>query len=213
MFFVFATLLESEPDPTVDETEVQRLVRAARTGECRAARRLYSLHVSRVYRTVRPLCATDADAEDAVQATFAAALPRLAEYQYRAGTRFVAWLSTIALNVVRKRARADRNVESVDARDRVLTRVSADLEGADELLHRARCREVLLTALAELPERERQVLTLRYGAGLTAPEVAEVLDLSSANVRKIAERQRARLVEVLRPLMTDEELGDAADGR
>src|SRR4051812_31782471 len=113
MLFVFATFIGSEPLASVDETEVQRLVRAAGSGKAPATRRLYTLHVSRVYRVVRPFCPSDADAEDVVQETFAAALPKLAEYQYRPSTRFVAWLSTIALNVVRKRARTAARTEAL----------------------------------------------------------------------------------------------------
>ena len=58
-------------------------------------------------------------------------------------------------------------------------------------------RRALLAALAELPERERRAVSLRYGAELPAAEVAELLGLSEANVRKICERARARLAERL----------------
>ncbi len=205
MFVVFAALLGSEPDPSVDETEVQRLVRAARTGQPQAARRLYSLHVGRVYRTVRPLCSSDADAEDAVQEAFVRALTHLAEYQYRPDVRFVAWLGTIALNVVRKRARRDGRAEQL-----VTTRIApahdTSADDPEARVMKEQAKTALLTALGEIPERERQVLTLRYGGGLTAPEVAHAAGLSSANVRKICERQRKHLLDRLAPWLDEDEV-------
>jgi RNA polymerase sigma-70 factor (ECF subfamily) len=191
VFIVFAAILGDAPDPTVDEREVQRLVRLARTGDGAAARRLYTLHAGRVFRAVRGLCGSEADAEDAVQETFARALPRLNEYGYRARTRFVAWLCTIAFNVARQKERATRRTGLLQ--DTALGSGRAvDPEGD---LDRARQRGRVLTALAELEPRDREVVSLRYGAGLSAPEVGEALSLSPANVRKICERQRAALLE------------------
>lgn len=212
MFVVFAALLGSEPDPSVDETEVQRLVRAARTGQPRAARRLYSLHVDRVYRSVRPLCVSDADAEDAVQETFARALQHLSEYQYRPESRFVAWLGTIALNVVRKRGRAHQRLAPLSEHTAAQER-GEQAHDPEAAALKAEARQALLAALGEMPERERQVLTLRYGAGLTAPEVAHAAGVSAANVRKICERQRKLLLERLGPWLNEQEVGLGDDGR
>jgi DNA-directed RNA polymerase specialized sigma24 family protein len=40
-------------------------------------------------------------------------------------------------------------------------------------------------------------MVLRYGAGLPAPEVAALVGLDAANVRKICQRQRAGLLAML----------------
>ncbi len=58
-------------------------------------------------------------------------------------------------------------------------------------------KQALLKALAELPERDRKIVCLRYGAELSAEEVEEVTHVSAANVRKICERQRKALLERL----------------
>jgi RNA polymerase sigma factor (sigma-70 family) len=63
---------------------------------------------------------------------------------------------------------------------------------ADEL-DRARQRHVLLIALAELPERERTIVSLRYGAELNATEIGDTLGLEPAAVRKLLERARTKL--------------------
>jgi RNA polymerase sigma factor (sigma-70 family) len=50
-----------------------------------------------------------------------------------------------------------------------------------------------LNALGELSRRERDIVSLRYGAELSANEIANIVTLEPANVRKVLERTRARL--------------------
>jgi RNA polymerase sigma-70 factor (ECF subfamily) len=192
MFFVFATLLGREAGP-VDEAEVQQLIAAARVGNARAARRLYALHVTRLYRALRPLCGTDADAEDAVQAAFVDALSHLTRYQPREGRRFLSWLVTLGLNRARKQHGARQRTSPTD--DTALSALrDRDAAHPEDVLVR---RRALLDALATLPPREREVVSLFYGAELTADEVAQVTGLSPANVRKVGERQRRALLALL----------------
>ena len=187
MFAVFATLWVG-PEPTAaDEAEVQSLVRAARVGNARAARRLYELHVARVYRAVRGLCASDADAEDVTQDAFVDALSSLARYTPRAGARFIGWLVTVALNRARKQRAAAARTEPIDE--------GAERHGGSE--EEVVRRRALLDALATLPERDRHVVSLFYGAELSAEEVAAAVGISAANVRKNCERQRKHLLERL----------------
>lgn len=192
MFFVFATLLGGEAGP-VDEAEVQQLVVAARVGNPRAARRLYALHVTRLYRALRPLCGSDADAEDAVQAAFVDALSHLARYHPREGRRFLSWLVTLGLNRARKQHGASRRSPATE--DAALTELrDRDVVHPEDVAVR---RRALLDALAKLPQRDREVVSLFYGAELTADEVGQLTGLSPANVRKVCERQRRVLLELL----------------
>lgn len=197
-FAVIAGALSAARTDPADEEAVQRLVSAAREGDRSAARELYSLHVARVYRVVRSMVGSDADAEDVVQDTFIKALGALDRYARRPGVRFVSWLLTIAVNTVRKRASRLGRLESTEpaALEAHLDEaVDSDPLGAG--LDQARLREQLLSLLAELPERDRWSLTLRYGGGLSAAEVAGICGISEANVRKICERQRRRLLSRL----------------
>ena len=57
-------------------------------------------------------------------------------------------------------------------------------------------RDELEPALAELPARERRVLSLRYLAGLDDIEVSEALGLSVRAVRKYAAQGTAALLQV-----------------
>ncbi|MHB8872291.1 MAG: RNA polymerase sigma factor [Myxococcaceae bacterium] len=191
MFVLFASLLGADPSGPVDEEEVLRLVRAVGQQNRPAARRLYGLYVARVFRVARPLCDSDAEAEDVVQDTFLRAFERIHRFAPRRDSRFAAWLCTIALNLARKRRRSAGRLDALSP---------GDLPGADspaDEAEQAGRRAALLAALAELPERDRRVVTLCYGAELTAAEVGEACGVSEANVRKICERQRKSLLSKL----------------
>jgi RNA polymerase sigma-70 factor, ECF subfamily len=200
MFVFFATLGDTA---SPEESAVQALVARARAGDREAARLLYRDHVARVFRAVRPLVRSEHEAEDVVQETFTKALSALSRYEPRANARFISWLLAIATNTAFKHARRFRfstmAPAEIDAIRERQQRTSSDPAG--EALDLARRRSALLTALAELPERERAIVSLRYGAELSVAEVAAIVRISEANVRKICERQRKRLVERIEAML------------
>ena len=71
--------------------------------------------------------------------------------------------------------------------------MAADTADPADVLDRARQRRALLVALGELPGRDREIVSLRYGAELNASEIAATLAIEPATVRKILERARTRL--------------------
>lgn len=197
MWFVFAVLtgpLGSSSE--FREEEIQHWVCCARSGDSSAAGRLYSALAARVFRAVRPLCQSETEAEDVVQDAFVKGFGSLENYEPRPGTRFAAWLITIALNDARKRgARNQRRLELVRQASKACIEDAA--ETPEEALDLARRKRQLLEALQELTDRDREVVSLRYGAGLGAEEVAMACGTSAANVRKICEGQRRRLLGLL----------------
>jgi RNA polymerase sigma factor (sigma-70 family) len=51
----------------------------------------------------------------------------------------------------------------------------------------------LAAALAQLGDREREVIALRYGGEMNGPEIAELLDITLANVQQIVSRSLRKL--------------------
>jgi RNA polymerase sigma factor (sigma-70 family) len=125
-------------------------------------------------------------------------LTSLHTYRHRPDARFAAWVTAIALNTVRRRFRR-RRPELTATGD--LPDVPADATDPVEALDRARQRRALLIALAELPQRDREIVSLRYGADLNASDIAAAVGIGAANVRKILERTRARLGDRLDALL------------
>ena len=180
------------------EDAIVRLVDAARAGDPDARRRLYTQHVDRVFRTVRGMLTSDADAEDVTQDAMLTMLTSLDRYAPRADARFSTWVTTIALNTLRRRFRR-RRPELTETGD--LPERGGDAIDPAADLDRARRRRALLTALGELPERERTIVSLRYGAELNASQIAVAAGIEPATVRKILERARVRLGERIDTLL------------
>ena len=188
---------DSESIAALDEDAIARIVEQARAGSDWARQTLYEQYVDRVYRVVRGVLRSDADAEDVTQDAMLTVLTSLRKYKPRSDARFAAWVMTIALNTARRRFRRRRPELTATGE---LPDIPDDRGEPAEDLDRARQRRALLIALAELPERERMVVSLRYGADLNASEIGTTARIEPAAVRKMLERARTRLgarIEVL----------------
>jgi RNA polymerase sigma-70 factor (ECF subfamily) len=202
LFLLFALLSrgpgEPSPEPAPDEARIRGEVEAARRGDRAAIARLYRWHVARVYRALRPSCKSDADAEDLTQDTFVKAFAALDRYEPRPDARFVSWLLAVGANTMKKSARRLRKIDLAEpetlARAADAAGTSDDTSAEAEL---GELRQLLLAALGELGERERWIVCLRYGGELDVAEVAELTGASEANVRKICERQRRKILDFL----------------
>lgn len=148
---------------------------------------VYRRHVSGVYAFVAyRVCDTHA-AEDLVQATFERALRAWHRFDPgRASER--TWLFSIARNLIidhwrRPREELSPNVE-----------VQMDRRGGHEDSS-PEVSDALLTALATLSDRDREVVALRFGGDLSAAEIAAITDLTLSNVQQILSRSLRRLRE------------------
>jgi RNA polymerase sigma-70 factor (ECF subfamily) len=196
-FNALSVLFGGDAEPLAEDA-VLRLVEQARAGDPVARQRLYRQNVQRVFRTVRGMLRSDAEAEDVTQDAMLTALTSLDRYSPRSGTRFAAWLTTIAVNTTRRRFRRRRPELTATGELPEVANADSDLGDDIDLAQR---RAALLQALAELEPREREIVSLRYGSELNATEIAAQLGMEAANVRKILERARVRLGERIEALV------------
>ena len=181
---------DAEPPASLDEDTIVRLVEQARGGDSGACHTLYVAHVDRVFRAMRGMLRSDADAEDVTQDAMLKVLTSLHKYTPRPDARFASWVMTIAVNTAHRRFRRRR--PELTATGELPERADDGYDPADGLDH-ARRRRALLIALAELPERERVIVSLRYGAELNASDIGGTVGIEPATIRKILERARTRL--------------------
>jgi RNA polymerase sigma-70 factor (ECF subfamily) len=189
IFAMFGSRLGGQAE-ALDDDAIAELVVRARAGDMGARRQLYTQHVDRVYRTVRGMLRSDADAEDVTQDALLTVLTSLHTYRPRADARFAAWVTTIAVNTVRRRFRR-RRPEPTETGE--LPDVPDEATDPVEVIDRARQRRALLVALGDLSADDRAIVSLRYGAELNASEIAAAVGATPAAVRKSLERARARL--------------------
>jgi len=74
---------------------------------------------------------------------------------------------------------------------------AAELSPAEQVVDKDTAA-ALRTALAALPPKQQEVLTLRYLGDLSGPEVAEVLDTTEGAVRSLQHRGVAALARMIR---------------
>jgi RNA polymerase sigma factor (sigma-70 family) len=93
----------------------------------------------------------------------------------------------------RRRARARRPVVTLDEAPDLADGargVVAGLIEADRML-------ALETALAQLPDRQRQAVVLRHIEGLTNPEIAQIMDVGVEAVESLTARGKRALTAIL----------------
>ncbi len=203
----------------MSDTEVAR-VAAARGGNQQEFRALTDPHRRELTVHCYRMLGSIEDAEDALQDTLLRAWKGLDTFDGRAPFR--AWLYRIATNasldLYEKRKRRTLPVEShpaarpgempappVEEVEWVTPFPDADLVEAtlgNEAIHSARESITLafVVALQHLPARQRAVLLLRDVMGMSAAEVAELLDGTVAAVNSALQRARATLEEKRGPL-------------
>lgn len=154
---------------------------------------VYDEHIWQVYGFFAYRMRSRADAEDLTQLTFERALKAWSRYDpARAGV--ATWLLAIARNLLVDHHRADRSprLQPLDELDQghESLRVSGDAPsiGVEPDLERA---------LASLEPRDREIVALRFGGGLTGPEIAATTGLSLANVQQILSRSLRRMRAVM----------------
>jgi RNA polymerase sigma-70 factor, ECF subfamily len=163
------------------EHDDDALVRAAQAGDAGAFGQLYERHFGRIYGYLVKL-GEPAEAEDLTAQVFLRALEALPRSRWTGGS-VRAWLVRIAHNLLTDahRRRARRRCAPLDE---TLPDRTPAADPADWILHQERGQEVR-AAVARLPEAHRQVLALKFVAGLSNAEVAAVLGRSEGAVKAV----------------------------
>ena len=148
---------------------------------------LFRAHYGDVLAYAVRRCPSRQDAEDVAAETFAVAWRRLQELP--PGDRTRLWLFGTA-RLVRLNHRRDRH-----RRDGLLRRLRGASPGreTDEPATRMENSDRIRRALAQLPERDREVLQLHVWEELTAEQISQVLEVSPEAVWKRLQRARDRL--------------------
>jgi RNA polymerase sigma-70 factor (ECF subfamily) len=153
---------------------------------------LYQRYMDRIYLYLRTRVDNEEDAADLTQQVFLQAIKSLPSYRQR-GLPFAAWLFQIARNTVTDRYRRKRNSipwEAVNPRSLVL--FEQDVEA--DVLHQENI-VLLRKLLAQLDTGKRELLALRFAAGLTTRQIAAVMGRNHDAVRKDLARTLQKLKE------------------
>jgi RNA polymerase sigma-70 factor (ECF subfamily) len=196
----------------------EELVAALVEGDEAALGELYDRHAESLFRTALLRLGDRGLAEEVLQDTYLALWNRAELFDRRQGS-VIGWLSTIARNraIDRLRSSARRPAPVVlsslvgsgadpasadDARDAILA-AATPLAGVtaapdpEREFDMGELRREVEQALADIPEQERQVLTLAYYDQLSQSEIAARLAWPLGTVKTRTRRALARLRETL----------------
>ena len=137
---------------------------------------LYERTFPRVYAYVASLLRDRSAAEDVTAQAFERAYRRRATYRKRRGSH-EAWLFGIARNAALDELRRRKRTAALVAEPADVAEEAAPDDAAEAALRRATVR----TALAGLEPRERELVALKFQAGLDNAELASVLGVSVSN--------------------------------
>src|SRR6476469_1575464 len=158
----------------------------------------YDTHVWDVYGFLAYRTGNAHDAEVLTQAVFERAVRAADRFDPRKASAKT-WLLVIAKNLLIDHHRAGRvrETEALQEPDELA-------EPGDPYTHGP--SPEIATALAELSDRDREVVALRFGGDMSSSEIADATGLSVANVQQILSRSLRRMRMLL------EELGGARTG-
>jgi len=130
--------------------------------------------------------------EDVLSETYLRMVERIDGYTFY-GTPFKAWLYRIAHNLAINAMKRAHRLAGAEALETIGSSVD---DPATTVVERAEA-EALRAALAELTEEQQQVVLLRFVAGQSTGEVAQVLDKSENAVKQMQFRALRSLGRLL----------------
>lgn len=162
------------------ETPDNNLIRQAQAGDRRALNQLFRQWYPRVYNMGYRYFNDPDLAADVSQQTFVSVQKGMG--QLRDPQAFQSWLFRTAINcchtLARRQQRQQHSLESISMRDKPENPATPYQE-----LNQKERSQMVLGALQEIPQEQREVIVMKEYEGLKFREIAEVLGLSENTVK------------------------------
>ncbi|MBT1706547.1 RNA polymerase sigma factor [Chryseosolibacter indicus] len=166
------------------------LIQLCKAGDSSAYQKLYRLYAKAMYNVSYRIVGREEDAEDATQEAFISAFKNLGSY--RGDATFGAWLKRIvvnkAINILKK-----RREEAIPEHENFDIAEEEDTIEYKEGLTVERVR----TAIHQLPDGYRTVLSLYLLEGYDHQEIAEIMGITESTSKSQLNRAKSKLREFL----------------
>ncbi len=164
-------------------SEINNLVKRAKSGSAEAFGELYELYAKDMFRFAYYYLGSSAAAEDAVSECTVIAFQKIGDL--RKTSAFKSWLFKILHNCCNKALREKMvNMQNVEYSS--LVSLSADEKDENESIS-------LKNALKKLSDEEREIIILYYSSGYTSKEIGEITGLKDSTVRSKLMRSNEKL--------------------
>jgi len=184
----------------------QQLVARVQKGDRRAFDLLVVKYQHRILALVGRFIADHAEAQDVTQEAFIKAYRALPSF--RGDSQFYTWMYRIAVNtaknylISRGRKTPTQDIDLDDAAYFADEANMKDVDTPDGLLQRDQLREVVFSAIEDLPDELRRAVTLRELEGMSYEEIAEAMNCPIGTVRSRIFRAREAIEKKMRPLLS-----------
>ena len=170
-------------------TDDRDLVRRIRDGDAEALRAIVERYQDRIFSLIYGIVRDRHEVEDVAQEVFLKVYTRIQAFDER--SKFYTWLYRVAANAAKDHVKKRSRRPAVALKEDDVIPSTGDNPVGHAAA--AETRRLVREAIAALPLRYREVLTLRELDGLSYNEIAGVLKISIGTVESRLHRARAKL--------------------
>ncbi len=172
----------------------QNLIDGCKNGDQKAQFQIYKLYYKAMFNTSLRIVSDTMEAEDIMQEAFLSAFEKIDTYS---GTvSFGAWLKKIVIN---------RSLDAVSRQKAIFEDIDTHYElqeesdsDADDTMEFEEKMHEVKSAINNLPDGYRIILSLYLLEGYDHDEIAEILDITSSTSRSQLSRAKQKLLNELR---------------
>ena len=184
----------------------QQLVSAFLSGDSLSIERLIIRHKDKVFRFIISKVKDVDLANDIFQDVFIKVINKLLEGRYNEEGKFISWVMRISHNMVIDHFRKESRVKMIRPNDEydIFNTITEEVECTESDFIKNHVLNELKDLVAYLSKEQRQVVQMRYYAGMTFKEIAEESGISIntalgrmryalMNLRKLKEKHQINL--------------------
>lgn len=192
---------------SANDTEDRELLQRWREGDERAGATLVKRYFGLVHRFFRNKVSSPEDATDLVSETMLACTR---SKERITGSSFRSYLFAVATNTlrlhIRKRAKRQRELDDFSE---ICVAETQGAASPTRMMAQRQETQLLARALRRIPIENQIVLELGFFEGLTAPQIAELLEIPVATVYSRQRRGKSRLEAMVAELSEDPSLAQS----
>jgi RNA polymerase sigma-70 factor, ECF subfamily len=185
----------SQDRTTVDPAALIQWIGKAKKGDVESYQKIYEVFARRVLNFIHRMVNSPEEAEDLTQETFVAVYEKLGTL--KDASKFEPWLFRIARNFVYQRYRTRSfstvSIDALDENGQVAIELVDTRKDPEEAFQKNELEDVVANAIADLPEKYREVFVLSALQQLSYQQIAEVVERSLPSVKTDIHRARLEI--------------------
>lgn len=160
--------------------------------------KLYEENKQKLFRIANKILQNTADAEDAVQICFSKIIDDFKDYRDMPYEELAVLCQTIvkhdAIDIIREHKKMVNFTDEVHLGEDDIVSATPDI--LEQLVERYE-KDLVVQAIMELKEEERELMYLQYVSELKPKEIAKLFDTTSSAIRKKTLKCRNKLAKIL----------------